>query len=75
MRKYSREILEKRYEEIREKRDDLLNEVYNLRKAQKVNVKYIQKLEKELFEYKLLLHEELKWRLENEKVSDKRKET
>lgn len=74
MRKYSREILERRYEEIREKRDDLLDEVYNLRKAQKVNVKYIQKLEKELFEYKLLLHEELKWRLENEKVSDKRKE-
>lgn len=75
MRRLSREVLERRYDATKKEIGNLEKEIKILNKTQKVNIKYIQKLEKELFEYRLLLHEELKWRLENEKVSDKRKET
>ena len=68
MNRFSRNVLEKRYKEVREKRDILTDEVYNLRKAQRVNVEYIRKLERELIEYRTLLNEEIKWRLEHEKI-------
>lgn len=60
MGKLSYWVLEKRYNELRQKRDVLIDEIYALRRTQKANIKYIQKLEGELIEYKLLLNELLK---------------
>lgn len=60
MGKLSYWVLEKRYNELRKKRDVLLDEIYSLRKSLKTNIKYIEKLEKELLEYKLLLSEKIK---------------
>lgn len=75
MAKVSYEVLRKKYDDLKKRNDVLIREVYSLKHSLQANIQYIKKLEKENIEYKLLLDKELKWRLENEKVSDKRKET
>lgn len=75
MTKVSYEVLRKKYDDLKKRNDVLIRETYSLKRSLQANIQYIKKLEKENIEYKLLLDKELKWRLENEKVSDKRKET
>ena len=74
MTKVSYEVLRKKYDDLKKRNDILVREIYSLKHSLQANIKYIEKIEKENIEYKLLLDEELKWRLENEKVSNKRKE-
>lgn len=73
MAKVSYEVLRKKYDDSKKRNDVLIREIYSLKRSLKANIQYIKKLEKENIEYKLLLDKELKWRLENEKASDKRK--
>lgn len=75
MGKVSYEVLRKKYDDLKKRNDILIREIYSLKHSLQANIQYIKKIEKENMEYKLLLDKELKWRLENEKVSDKRKET
>lgn len=75
MAKVSYEVLRKKYDDLKKRNDVLIREVYSLKHSLQANIQYIKKLENENMEYKLLLDKELKWRLENEKVSNKRKET